>query len=221
MTLTNGYPGSVSDTSQSPFVVGVVPIVGGYVPGFPIGFAPQYTMGYPIPPMGRQFQMAPQGDSRVRAMMRQIAAEHAARAGDGSNDLLAGLPGGGPGGGPAAPRVRRRPARGGLDSAGPAPGPAAGIDPSAQKLAAAQSSSAGRAVPSVAEARRMHELEKATQNDEARVYYEKALGAEEGGKPGLAKVYYDMGLKRANGELRSRILGRLKGLSSADSPKEP
>lgn len=204
VTLTNGYPGSISDTSQSPFVVGVIPVVGGFVEGFPLAPRPLYTMGYPIPPMGRQFQMAPQGDSRVRAMMRQIAAEHAARAGDGSNDLLAGLPGGGAGGGPAPPRV---------------PAPAVRSDPSFQKLAAAQSSSAGRAVPSVAEARRMHELEKATQNDEARVYYEKALGAEEGGKPGLAKVYYKMAVKRANGELRSRILARLKALSSADTPK--
>ncbi len=219
VTLTNGYPGYISDTSHSPFVVGVVPIVGGYVPGFPIGPRPYFSMGYPIPPMGRQFQMAPQGDSRVRAMMRQIAAEHAARGGDGSNDLLAGLPGGGAGGGPAAPRVPRRAARGGLDPAGPGPAPAVQSDPSLQKLAAAQSSSAGRAVPSVAEARRMRELEEAAENDEARVYYEKALGAEEGDKPGLAKVYYNMGLKRANGELRNRILARLKALNSAGVPK--
>ncbi|MHC4177390.1 MAG: hypothetical protein ACYSWU_07780 [Planctomycetota bacterium] len=215
VTLTNGYPGSISDTSQSPFVVGVIPVVGGFVRGFPIGYAPQYTMGYPIPPMGRQYQMAPRGDSPVRAMLRQIAAESAQKGGDGGNDWLAGLPGGGP--------VPPRPPR---PQGGDRPAPiepsaalAAAIDPGARKLAVAQSSSAGRAVPSVAEARRLHQLEQAGKNDEAMVYYEKALGAEEGGKPGVAKIWYNMALKRANGDLRNRILARLKALSSPDTPK--
>jgi hypothetical protein len=200
ITLTNGQPGSISDISQSPFVVGVVPIVGGFLEGFPIGIAPQYTLGYPIP-VGPQFQAAPQGDSPVRAMMRQ-------------GELPAGLPGGG-----AAP-PEARPHRSGDRAAGidPAAAPAAGIDPAAQKLAAAQSSSAGRAVPSVAEARRMRQVEQATQNAEALVQFERGLTAEEGGKPGVAKIYYNMALKRADGELRSRILARLKAVGSSSSP---
>ena len=88
-----------------------------------------------------------------------------------------------------------------------------------QKLAAAQSSSAGRAVPSVVEARRLRQLEQAAQNGEAAVLYERGQTAEDGGKPGVAKIYYNRALKLASGDLRKRILARLKALSLPDSPK--
>ena len=146
----------------------------------------------------------------MRAMMRQIAAEQASSGGMPAGGLPAGFPGGGAP--PPEPRPRRsgdRPA--GID-------PTAGIDPAAQKVAAAQSSSAGRAVPSVAEARRMHQLEQAARNDEALVQFERGLAAEESGKPGVAKIYYNMALKRADGELRNRILARLEAVSSPGSP---
>jgi hypothetical protein len=35
LTLTNGIPGFVADASLTPFVMGYVPVVGGYVPGLP------------------------------------------------------------------------------------------------------------------------------------------------------------------------------------------
>ncbi len=201
ITLTNGYPGYFSDTSQSPFVVGVVPIVGGFVPGFPIGTQPYYTTGFPGYPMSPPMQPIPQGNPRVRAMLGQLAG------GNPPEPLLAGLPGGGPA--PPRPPQPQAPAR-----------PAAiDTDPSMQKLAAAQSSSAGRAVPGVAEARRLRQLEQAAGNDEAAVLYEHGLTAEDGGKPGVAKIYYNRALKLANGQLRSQILARLKAVSSADTPK--
>ena len=204
VTLTNGYPGSISDTSQSPFVVGVVPIVGGapivggFVPGFPIGTQPYYSVG---PPMQPTYQ----GNPRVQAMMRQIAADYARSGGAPSDDLLAGLPGGGA----PAPKTAR-------GQTGERP---AAVDPAAQRLAAAQSSSAGRAVPSVAEARRLRQLEQAAQNGEAAVLYERGQTAEDGGKPGVAKIYYNRALKLASGDLRKQIFVRLEALKTANTPK--
>ena len=94
----------------------------------------------------------------------------------------------------------------------PAAAPAVQVDPSAQKLAAAQSSSAGRAVPSVAEARRQYAAEQAKQHGEALAYLERARNAEATGKPNVAKVYYQMAARRASGKLREQITARLEAL---------
>jgi hypothetical protein len=224
VTLLDGYPGYISDTSQSPFVVGLIPVVGGFSDTFPIGVAPYYTLGYPIPPMGPAvMQPVPQRESRVQGMLRQMAAGNQSAGGQPSQSpLLAGLPGGLPSVGhdDAHPNGRAgaagRQALDGLDFSGPAAGGAAiEIDPGMQELAAAQASSAGRAVPSVAEARRLHQLEEASRNEEATLLYERGRTADEGGKPGVAKIYYNMALRRASGGLRERILARLKALSAA------
>jgi hypothetical protein len=212
VTLTNGYPGYFGDVSQSPFVVGLIPIVGGLADTFPIGPWPCYTTGCPPYLMGPQLQAMPQGNPRVQAMLRQPAEGNRGFTDDPSDPLLAGLPGGGP----APPRGAGWQVHDGLDLGG---GAALDVDPSVQKLAAAQSSSAGRAVPSVAEAQRLRQLEEAARSDEVRVLYERGLTAEEGGKPGVAKIYYNMALKSATGEFRDQILARLKALSSADTPE--
>jgi hypothetical protein len=212
LTLTNGYPGYVADITQSPFVVGLIPVVGGFADGFPIGPWPYYTTGYPVLPGSAAMQPGIQGNPRVQAMLRQLAAGNQGVGSATPPPRAAGIAGGGP----APRRAAGRPNGGGPDLTGP---PAATqIDPSVKRLAAAQSSSAGRAVPSVAEARRMHEREQAARHEEALVYYEKALTAEEGGKPGVAKAYYHMALGRAQGEVRDRILARLKALGAADTP---
>jgi len=211
VTLTNGYPGYFGDTSQSPFVVGLIPVVGGLSDTFPIGPWPYYTTGCPPYLMAPLYQTMPQGNPRVQAMLRQAAAGNRGLSDDPSEPLLAGLPGGG-----AAPqRGTGWQAHDGLDMGGGAVEVYRGV----QKLVAAQSSSAGRAVPGVAEAQRLHQLEQASQNNDARVLYERGLTAEEGGKPGVAKIYYNMALKGATGKLRDQILARLKALSSADTPE--
>ena len=69
----------------------------------------------------------------------------------------------------------------------------------------------------MAEARRLHEMEQGTQNNEAMVYFERGRTAEEGGKAKVAKIYYEMALKRARGELREQIEARLQAVSSAAS----
>jgi len=212
VTLTNGYPGYFGDTSQSPFVVGLIPVVGGLSDTFPIGPWPCYTTGCPPYLTAPLLQGMPQGNPRVQAMLRQAAVGNRALNDDPSDPLLAGLPGGGP----APPRGAGRQADDGLDAGG---GAVAQVDPAAQSLAAAQSSAAGRAVPSVAEARRLRHLEEAARSDEAQGLYERGLTAEEGGKPGVAKIYYNMALKSATGEFRDQILARLNALSSADTPE--
>jgi hypothetical protein len=154
VTLTNGLPGFVSDTSQSPFVIGQVPVVG------------NLPMAGPMNPLA-------------------------------VTDSAATVP------------------------PPPAPGPAAGVTGSkvaasrlAQRLFAAQESSAGRAAPSVAEARRLHELEKAADRADLNVLMERARTAEEEGKSGVAKVYYQMVVKRASGDLKSQAEEHLAALRS-------
>ena len=87
-------------------------------------------------------------------------------------------------------------------------------DATAQKLAAARSSSAGRAAPSIARARQMHAADQARQNREARVYIERARGAEAAGKANVARIYYEMAARRASGDLRTEILKRLNALQA-------
>ena len=133
VTLQNGLPGYVFDTSQSPFVISYVPVVG-------------------------------------------------------NNN------------GPAA--VGDRPA-----------------DPSARKVAAARSSSAGRPAVSVDEARRLYAQEQLEQKREVLAYLERARGAEETGKANVARIYYQMAYRRASGELRDQIQTRLKALETGSQGK--
>jgi hypothetical protein len=115
-----------------------------------------------------------------------------------------------------APAFSRPKRDDGLNLSGSAP--AAPSDNAAHKLATAQTSSAGRTVPSVAEARRMHALEQDSQNREAAVFFEKARAAEEDGKPKTAKVYYEMVARRASGELKEQALARIAALRSSSAP---
>ena len=93
-----------------------------------------------------------------------------------------------------------------------APPPA---DRAAAKVSEAQASSAGRPVPGVAEAKRMHEIEQAAQNREVEALFEKGRAAEEDGKLQTAKMYYQMVARRATGELKEQAQARLAALRSA------
>ena len=159
VTLTNGQPGFISDTSLSPFVIGHIPIVGGY---------PTVNFVSPLVPLG-QNSMANRGNYRVQAMQRQMAEAQRTAKGDpaprAAHPLDAVLP-------------RQPKADDGLNPIGP-PAQADRADPAAAKLSTARASSAGRPVPSVAEARRLHKLEEGTQNNEAMVFFERGRAAEE------------------------------------------
>jgi hypothetical protein len=208
VTVMNGQTGFVSDSSQSPFVISQIPVVGGfspvvsYVPYIP---PPAYLTTQGIAPLS--------GAERVRALRRAIAERDRATSGD-----LPEPPSAAPASPPTAPAdpilSRNDQGRNDLDLVGRAPAAPAPpqLAPGLVRLAQSQTSSAGRAVPSVADAKRLHEEEKGAENHEARVLFEKALTAEDAGKSGLAKVYYRMVLRRASGQLREQAQKRLQAI---------
>ena len=209
ITLPNGGWGVVSDTSQSPFVIGHVPVVGGF---------PAVRQFSPFPPSSRY--MAPGagasgvGRDAVVAALQRARAERDGRrqiedAAANHRELQ--------------PRPRpAAPLRGqdddlvltgsGLPPAGPGD-PA--LDEASRRLAAARASTAGRPVPCVAEARRLHAAEQTDEGGEALVYLERGRTAEARGKPNVAKIYYRMAARRASGQLRGQILSRIQALDSA------
>jgi len=209
VTLQNGVPGYISDTSQSPFVISYIPIVG----GFPsVGFLNPVPPLPPVPPPVSRL-----GNPEVlRALQQAREARQRARAGDVPDEPLGAIA---PAMQPAVrPQARAGRAQADLNLAGPAAAPAAaaqpGMDESARALAAASASSAGRPAPSVAEARRMHAAEQAAEDGEAMQFLERARNAEATGKTNVAKTYYQMAARRASGELRTKILDRLQALES-------
>ncbi|MBN2476781.1 MAG: hypothetical protein JXB62_19380 [Pirellulales bacterium] len=194
VTLTNGMPGSISDTSQSPFVMGYIPIVG----GFPVAPYPYLQMTYPGYTGGPFVAPQPAVNHRVEAMRQQLAQQREAA------------------GGGAAPPAQPM-AAGAAKAIEPAAVPPPG-DRAAGRLADARLSSAGRAVPSVDEARRLRKLEQAAQDKEALVLFERGQTAEEAGKSNVAKTYYKMAAGRASDALRRQIEARLGALAAAETP---
>jgi hypothetical protein len=191
VTIMNGQTGYVSDTSQTPFVISVIPVVGAFPPisSFNPWPTPQQLADAAGMPLGNV-------NPRVQAMRDAVAAAAA--------DGQAGAMPQGPGGKPAGLAAKPRRA---------APEPAAPEDEGpAGRLAAAQESTAGRPAPSVAEARRMRAQEEGTEQEEFKALFERGLAAEEAGKPGVAKVYYQQVARRASGELKDRALARLDEL---------
>ncbi|MCC6126057.1 MAG: hypothetical protein IT426_13925 [Pirellulales bacterium] len=185
-----------SFTSQTPFVT----VMNGY-PGafydvtispFVVGFTPVvggYPMSGPMMPgvMPQNNSETPNPLDRVQVMRRLLAAQNEVRSAE-------------------------------IDE----PDPGEAILPRHPALAAEanqaspsiQRSSAERPVPSVAEAKRLHEMEKKAADDEVLSLLKRAEAAEEEGKPQVAKIYYRMIVKRAPGELKQTAQRRLKELQS-------
>jgi hypothetical protein len=69
--------------------------------------------------------------------------------------------------------------------------------------------------PSVEEIRRQNEIAAANRAAEAQAYFAKAETAEAGGKPGVAKIYYQMVSRRAQGALKELADARIAALSSS------
>jgi hypothetical protein len=217
VTVQNGLPGFVSDTSQSPFVIGQIPVVG----GFPTVL--NYSPVQPLPPnaipgpgssgVGRDAVLNALRAARARSSTSQPFL-HATPAGVPAPNLVnPGIP-------PAVPNptgpdqlILTGPGASGGATASASAGGAWG------KLPAGQSSSAERPAPSVAEARRLHAAEQASESEEAKAWIERARHAESVGKPNVAKVYYRMAARSATGPLREQIQKRLTELGSdSESP---
>ncbi len=194
VTLTNGQQGFVSDTSQTPFVISIVPVVG----AFPV--APQQQ----APGMDDDLNPV---DPRVQAMLQAHAdaQAQAAQAKDGKA---------------VQPPVQQQK----LDKPAPQqnlklmkvadPVPGAG-EAAAERLHAAQASTAGRPALSVAEAKRLHQQEQEAANGEMAALMERARALEEDGKPNVAKIFYQQIAKHATGELQQQARTRLYELQDS------
>ena len=214
VTLMNGQQGYFSDTSQTPFVISMVPVVGAFpiMPNFGITPPSMFSLADPDSPRGinprihamamerarqdRAVEAPPDGMSVVEAPALQPPAQ--------------GVPG------MAVPKKAAAQAAKLMNVRDPPP-----ADPAFQaaaRLAAAQESSAGRAAPSVEEARRMHELEKGAGDRDIAAILERARAAEEDGKPGVAKIYYQMVARRGTGDLKQQALERLDALNGTANP---
>jgi len=220
LTLTNGVPGYVGDASISPFVVGSIPVVGG-APVFSNPRLPTYSSGV--------------GSDAVRQALQSV------RSGQPSGPVgqVANLPhqerqvGNLPHQQPQVgnlphqePQVgnlpHQEPQVGNLPHQEPTAAPAkVPEDSSAERLAAAQASSAGQAAMSVAEARRLHAAELEAAQQEAQRYWQKGLAAEKEGSLASARIYYRLAAKRATGEFQKRILDRLETLKKPPAREDP
>jgi hypothetical protein len=216
VTMMNGQSGAFSDTSLSPFVMGVVPVVGSFSPFGSIGSGVAGASTVQLPAFGMfgtstSVLVPDQGGTSLGGV--DSAAGGQSQAG------LPGLRNSAIGSSRTAANTQVRAtvhdfqkADAALLGAGAGMASAPAADRAARSLAAAASSSAGQAAPSVAEARRLHEAEQDAQNAEARQWFDRGQAAEQDGKVAAAKIYYQMAARRATGELRQSALARLESL---------
>jgi hypothetical protein len=205
VTIMNGQTGYISDTSQTPFVISVVPVVG----AFPTG-PQQLQEASGIDPN------AP--DPRIQALLQahtdvqlQAAAQAAAQAQLGG--VIPPLPQLRPNN-PDPQKQKNAPVPAQANPAPANPGRAVS-DGAADRLSVAQESSAGRPAVSVAEAKRLHEQEVAQGNGEMAALMERARALEEDGKPNVAKIYYQRIVKHGSGELQQQARTRLYELQGS------
>jgi hypothetical protein len=202
VTFMNGQTGYVSNESLTPFVMGAIPVVG----GFPV--APQQMQ----PLSG----MDPVGvDPQVQAML-QAHADAQAQAADQAAAQAGGPvpPPPQPGPNAMAPQQDRK--AGNVPD--PIPAPSDPGEAAALRLNAAQESTAGRPALSVLEARRLHQQEQAVADGEMAALMVRARALEEDGKPNVAKIYYQRIAKHASGELQQQARTRLYELQGSSKP---
>ena len=225
VTLQNGVPGYFSDTTQAPFVVSEIPVVG--------GFSPVSSLN-PAMPSALGSQFGGLSNPAVAQALQRVRAQQAAL--DDDDQAI------GPSAAQAAVRAQADP--------GPPPLPQAGVRPRAQvpgaapaiarpphdlvlagqpdaaaagetasRVARATESSAGRAVPSVDEARRMYEAQQhdATAEGELAEYLTRAQNAESLGKPAVARQYYRLALRHASAAQREEIQSRIEAITASSS----
>lgn len=213
VTLPNGGTAYISDASMSPFVISVIPVVGGFAP---MGFmGPEPIAPLPMNPWA---SVASAADAERLATWQRIAAEHAARERRGE------LPD------PPSAEVNARAAigtalperlRAGGSSAAAQTSPSnrgaqaaeSGVGPSLPGSGDGSISSAELAVPSVAEAARMRDVERQARAQEWSATFRRAEQAQAEGKLGAARVYYQMVVARAEGSLKQLAEQRLAELS--------
>ncbi len=190
VTMQNGGTGMIMDTSVSPFVMGYVPIVG----GFPIVAPPLQPM---IPPAAYIPPGPASGHPGVLQALQNVP----------DGPLL------------SEPRVvaAHVPQRANDDLILVGPGPASSGH---GRLDASRGSTAGRPAMGVAEARRIRAAETAQQDTKAQQLLERGRLAQADGKLSLARTYYRMAVNSASPGLRQQALDQLASLPSpGDEPR--
>ncbi len=175
IVTSNGAQGTVSDTSQTPFVTGVIPVVG----------APSMAAitGYPVG------GLVPQQQSVVQQRLQQLKYERMRQATQRST----------------SPAEQGRQAR---VTHGPAEGE--GSIRLSGGSGNAGSSSADRGDLSVAEIRRQQQSTRNADDSELAAWIERARGAEAAGKDGVAKIYYKMAARRAEGDQKQQLIEKVR-----------
>jgi len=202
VTMMNGQTGSVQDTSQSPFVIGQIPVVGNWNGG-PIA---QPYLPQPVfqPSMSQQSKVDQWKQQLAEAEVREAQAREVARHAEPVRPAPVVVPI------DRGALAARNPDDGGLlMGEGFAPRQPAGSAPAVQSQV---DSSAGRAVPSVAMARQLRAQEDAAKNEQARALIQRGLAAEEEGKPGVAIIYYQQAASRSSDAWREKIEARIGDL---------
>lgn len=115
---------------------------------------------------------------------------------------------------PSPLRERLRRLQSGQENTAPSPGEAAASDAPAAGggSGAGRRSSADRGAQSVAAIKAQAAAEDQAAADELAALLEKAKGAEEAGKPGVARIFYQMAARRAQGDQQREILARIQAL---------
>ncbi|HEY1067479.1 MAG TPA: hypothetical protein VGE52_15260 [Pirellulales bacterium] len=198
LTTLNGYSGAVQDISQSPFVISVVPVVGdmpNYGPANTVeGRLLRGEMYYDD---AGQLHFGPPPAPSVVAALPPDAQHAPGGANRPANAAAAQAPQVDP-----ELRIAARPAA--EERAAPV----------AQEPIVAGPSSAEAGAESLAEIARRKGESEGSNDAETLDYLAKGKQAEAAGKPGAAKAYYRLGLKKASGPLQSELRSRLDGLTS-------
>jgi len=201
IVLPNGGTGFVSDATVQPFVISLIPVVGqGGAIGNPYMIAHPY---FDVPFSGAPQQyFSPAGPSQVQRFLGDPQALRSLTNSAARSDLAHG-----------------ELARNELDRAVEALPPPRAENPIARDLASAAGgntapSTASLPAASVAAIRAGRSAENAAIQQQAARHLADGRRAEEEGKPGVARIYYQRGLKQARGKLRQQLQSRLDDLAS-------
>lgn len=197
VTIMNGQTGYMSDTSQTPYVISVIPVVG----------------AFPVSPQQLQQISGIEPSTvnpRIQAMLQAHANAHQAAGQDQAGGIAP--PQQGPNNMALPQNVKL------MNVPDPIPAPPDPGEAAGQRLNAAQESTAGRPALSVAEAKRLHQQEQDAANGEMAALMERARALEEDGKPNVAKIYYQRIAKHATGELQQQARTRLYEIQGSAKP---
>jgi hypothetical protein len=187
IVIPNGGSGSLFSGSVVPFVTGVVPVVGN---------AP---LGSVVPVTVPQTSVSPLQERLERLRQQEALAQ-------------------------ANPEIAPRPAPAARDEipfrddaplvlGGNAAADAAADGGQGPTTRSAAGSTANHGDLSVAEIRRQQELEDAARQQEILVKIEQARGYEQAGKAGVAKIYYQQAADQADGEMKQKLLAKIRSLT--------